>query len=135
MTNQTPGVRNVMQCDGLRAESCHNHGAGHELLAIQARVIAATPSKWRDGIVQQVTHDGWIAVTLLESASNTTQVSSAQDINTAQVDATEATVWLWNHADRVDVLPVGTPVAVHSIYHALAIGREHVNVLVATPLD
>lgn len=124
MTNQTPGVRNVMQCDGLHSDTCHNHGAGHELLAIQARVIAATPSKWRDGIVQQVTRDGWIAVTLLES-----------ETNTAQVDATEATVWLWNHADRVDVLPVGTPVAVHSIYHALAIGREHVNVLVATPLS
>lgn len=121
MTNQTPGVRNVMQCDGLSADTCHNHGAGHELLAIQARVVAATPSKWRDGIVRQVSRDGWIAVALLDDA--------------AQVDAPEATVWLWNHADRVNALPVGTPVAVHSIYHALAIGREHVNVLVATPLD
>ncbi|MET0989615.1 MAG: hypothetical protein ABWY54_03115 [Glaciihabitans sp.] len=115
MTNLTPGVRNVMQCDGLPTGACHNHGAGHELLTLQARVIAATPSKWRDGIVQQVTADGWVAISL--------------------VDDTASTAWVWNHTNRVETLPVGTPVAVHSVYHALAIGREHVNVLVATPLD
>jgi hypothetical protein len=114
MTNLTPGVQNVMQCDGLHLDGCASQAAGHELLPLQARVLAATPSQWRDGVVRGVTADGWIAIAPLDGAD---------------------TVWVWNHTDRVASLPLGTPVAVHGVYHALAIGRQHVNVLVATPLD
>ncbi|PRY68994.1 hypothetical protein B0I08_103200 [Glaciihabitans tibetensis] len=117
MTNLTPGVRNVMHCDAFPGETCLGHGAGHELLPLQERVIAATPSKWRDGLVQSVSAEGWIAVDLLD----------------APLDGSTATVWAWNHTDRVATLPIGSPVAVHAVYHALAIGPERVNVLIALP--
>jgi hypothetical protein len=124
MTNLTPGVRNVMHCDILPGETCLEHGDGHELLPLQERVIAATPSKWRDGIVRSVSAAGWIAVDLLDAPSD----DSAQG-------ASAQTIWLWNHTNRVATLPTGSPVAVHAIYHALAIGTNHVNVLVAATVE
>jgi hypothetical protein len=118
MTNLTPGVRNVMHCATLPGETCLGHEDGHELLPLQERVIAATPSKWRDGIVRSVSAEGWIAVDLLD----------------APADGSAQTLWLWNHTNRVATLPTGSPVAVHAIYHALAIGPNRVNVLVAAPV-
>lgn len=117
MTNLTPGVRNVMLCqsdsDLGTASACTHGGAGHATLAIQERVTAATPSKWRDGIVRDVSTGGWIAIDLIESGE---------------------TEWVWNHADRTKSLPVGQPVSLHALYHVLALGDEHVNVLVAAQL-
>jgi hypothetical protein len=113
MTNLTPGVRNVMQCDAS-SESCASHGAGHTILALQERVTAATPSKWRDALVQSASSNGWIELRLIESGETT---------------------WVWNHTDRSATLPVGTPVSLHGLYHALAVGRERINVLVAVSLD
>jgi len=110
MTNLTPGVRNAMQCDGISGSSCEGHGAGHELLALQARVTAATPSKWRDALVHSVSSDGWIALDIVETGETT---------------------WTWNHRDLTGTLTVGTPVALHGIYHTLAVGTERLNVLVA----
>ena len=129
MTNLTPGVRNVMHCDTLPGETCLGHGDGHELLPLQERVIAATPSKWRDGIVRSVSAAGWIAVELLDAPTDGTPTVGSASSESAQ------TLWLWNHTDRVATLPVGSPVAVHAIYHALAIGTNRVNVLVAAPVD
>ena len=77
---------------------------------IQQRVSAATPSKWRDAIVTAVTHTGWVAITTLDD---------------------HATVWVWNHADLGSSASVGDPVALHGVYHVLAIGAERVNVLLA----
>jgi hypothetical protein len=114
MTNLTPGVRNVMQCDRATTDSCDGHGAGHALLPLQERVTAATPSKWRDATVRSVSADGWIALDVLDSA-----------------DA----VWAWHHADLTSSIPVGTPVALHGIYHTLAVGRARHNVLIAAPID
>ena len=120
MTNLTPGVRSVMQCDNSTGDSCSSHGAGHTLLALQERVTAATPSKWRDALVRSASSNGWIELGLLDSAPG------------GDVDET---VWVWNHIDRTHSLPAGTPVSLHGLYHALAIGRERVNVLVAISLD
>jgi hypothetical protein len=138
MTNLTPGVRNVMHCDILPGETCLGHGDGHELLPLQERVIAATPSKWRDAIVRSVSAEGWIAVDLIDPPADcAAQPDPAQPVSaqpvTTQHEGTR-TLWLWNHTDRVATLPVGTPVAVHAIYHALAIGTNRVNVLIAAPV-
>jgi len=114
MTNLTPGVRNAMQCDGIDGSSCEGHGAGHEILALQARVTAATPSKWRDALVVSVSTDGWIALGIVETGETT---------------------WAWNHRDLTEIITVGTPVALHGIYHTLAVGAERLNVLVASPID
>jgi len=110
MQNLTPGVRGVMRC-GDAAGSCLNQGAGHAMHALQERVASATPSKWRDGLISHVTAGGWIGVELLESGT---------------------TEWLWNHADLTASVTVGQPVAVHAVYHTLAVGRERFNVLVAS---
>jgi hypothetical protein len=110
MTYLTPGVHNVMTCDASSGEGCSSHGAGHAVLALQERVTAATPSKWRDAVVHSAAANGWIELGLVESGE---------------------TAWVWNHVDRSASLASGTPVALHGLYHALAIGRERVNVLVA----
>lgn len=111
MKNLTPGVQDVMQCARAAGESCLNHGAGHAMHALQERVTSATPSKWRDGFISHVSAGGWIGVELLETGE---------------------TAWLWNHADLTASVTVGQPVAVHALYHALAVGRERINVLVAS---
>ncbi|MEO6201248.1 MAG: hypothetical protein ABIX44_08805 [Cryobacterium sp.] len=111
MKNLTPGVRDVMQCTSAPGESCLHPGAGHAMHALQERVTAATPSKWQDGFISHVSAGGWIGVDLLE---------------------TGATLWLWNHADLTASVTIGQPVAVHALYHALAVGAGRVNVLVAS---
>lgn len=117
MTNLTPGVRQVMQCDSSAGESCLSHGAGHAGNDLQNRVTAATPSKWRDGFVSHLGTDGWIGVELLGAENQNVE-----------------TLWLWNHRDLGSALSIGEPVAVHALYHALAVGQERFNVLV-TSLD
>ena len=99
-----------MACDASSGEGCSSHGAGHAVLALQERVTAATPSKWRDALVRSASANGWIELSLVESGEST---------------------WVWNHVDRSAALAVGTPVSLNGLYHALAIGRERVNVLVA----
>jgi hypothetical protein len=134
MTNLTPGVRSVMHCDTLPGETCLGHGDGHELLPLQERVIAATPSKWRDGIVRSVSAEGWIAVDLLDAPTDGSAHAEPATATATATAESPQTLWLWNHTNRVATLPVGSPVAVHAIYHALAIGTNRVNVLVAAPV-
>lgn len=122
MTNLTPGVRQVMQCDSSASESCLSHGAGHAGNDLQNRVTAATPSKWRDGFVSHLGTDGWIGVELLGVEAQSAETQSVE------------TLWLWNHSDLGSALSIGEPVAVHALYHALAVGQERFNVLV-TSLD
>jgi hypothetical protein len=113
MTNLTPGVHEVMQCERAPGDSCLSRSAGHAMHALQERVTSATPSRWRDGIVSHVTAGGWIGIDLLETGE---------------------TVWVWNHADRTASVAAGQPVALHALYHALAIGQERINVLVTEVL-
>jgi hypothetical protein len=99
-----------MQCDNAPGESCLHRAAGHAMHALQERVTAATPGKWRDGLVSHVSAGGWIGIDLLDTVE---------------------TEWVWNHADLTASVGVGQPVAVHAVHHALAVGRDRINVLVA----
>jgi hypothetical protein len=127
MTNLTPEVaaqmllnnavllKNAAQCEHGHGEPCASRAPGHSLSALQERVASATPSKWRDGLVGQVSTGGWIRIDLVEPN---------------QAGQNEA-VWVWSHADLTASVTLGLPVAVHALYHALAVGRERFNVLVA----
>ena len=111
MSSLKPGVEQVMQCSSASGGACDKTGPGHSLPLLQQRIAAATPSKWRDGIVSSVS-GGWIGV--------------------AFVDSGEA-AWVWSH-NVPDGLAVGQPVALHSLYSTLALGSERVSVLVAAAL-
>lgn len=108
MSNLKPGVEQVMQCSSAVGETCDKSGPGHVLRPIQERIAAATPSKWRDGIVTSLS-DGWLGVTFV---------------------ASEETAWVWTHEIPAG-LAAGEPVALHSLYSTLAFGRERLSVLVA----
>ena len=112
-----------MQCESSASDSCLSHGAGHAGNDLQNRVTAATPSKWRDGFVSHLGTDGWIGVELFGAS-----LESGTD------EQSVATLWLWNHRDLSSALSIGEPVAVHALYHALAVGSERFNVVV-TSLD
>ena len=123
MSNIKPGAQDVMQCADAFHESCSATAAGHAISALQERVAAATPRKWRDGVVSSVTSDGWIGIELLASGE---------------------TAWVWNHsaaaigaatigAERA--ISVGQPVALHALYNVLALGSERISVLVAAAID
>lgn len=83
---------------------CATAGAGHNVLAVQQIVAAASPSAWRDGIVTAV------------SGRNITIV----DI----YDGTEVTLW---HHDAL-ALAIGEPVASHSAAGLLAAAGRELNV-------
>ena len=121
MTNPTPGVQHAMQCSTADSESCSSRGAGHELLPLQGRVAAATPSRWRDAIVTHVTAGGWLGLAIV----------GRSDAQLGQVAVASETAWVWNHAGFASSVSVGEPVALHELYNTLALGSERVNVLVA----
>lgn len=116
MSSLTPQVQNPMLCTSAHGDQCSAHGAGHALSAMHGRLASATPSKWRDGVAGDTSVDGWIPIALLEPDA-----------------AGDSIVWVWNHA-RGLVTP-GEPVALHSVYGALAVGAARFNVLVAASLD
>jgi hypothetical protein len=129
MTNLTPGVRQVMQCENT-GDTCLSHGAGHAGNDLQNRVTAATPSKWRDGFISHLGSGGWIGIELFESVDS---AAAAAGANADAVDSQASeTLWLWNHTDLRSTLTLGEPVAVHALYHSLAAGSERFNVLVAS---
>lgn len=109
----------TQQCNHTGADTCANRGPGHELQPVQARVAAATSSKWVDGIVTAVSADGWIGVRLF---------GHAETLGASGPDA-ESTEWVWNHADLTGRLATGSPVAVHSLYNVLASGRSRISVV------
>ena len=113
MTKLTPPVTDAMLCRRSEAECCMSPAAGHVVSAIRERVTAATPSKWRDGIVVHAPSSrgiggSWIGIGLLDSPD---------------------TVWLWNHANFDKAVSIGLPVALHELYDTLAIGATRVSVL------
>ena len=117
--NRTPGAIDAMHCDTARGGNCDSHAAGHAMLSLQERVTAATPSKWRDGIVRAVLADGWIGINVFEPTQTRRGISEP-----------DATVWVWHHGGNTDLVQAGEPVALHGLYHVLAIGRARLNVLV-----
>ncbi|MCU1584378.1 MAG: hypothetical protein JWM49_934 [Microbacteriaceae bacterium] len=115
MSNLTPQVQVAMLCSHSDEDSCVLTEAGHTVSAIRLVVSAATPSKWRDGIVTRVSGDsGWLRVDLLEPSA----------------DGEAGTVWVWNHSDLSTLLRTGEPVALHALYGILAVGAERFSVLV-----
>ncbi len=113
MSSLRPGVHDVLRCSSASG-NCDRTSPGHALRPIQVRVAAATPGKWRDGVVTPVSVNGWTGIQLVDSGR---------------------TVWVWHHADLSLSAPAGTPVALHALYDTLAIGSERINVLVAATLS
>ncbi|MET1052219.1 MAG: hypothetical protein ABWX65_06240 [Mycetocola sp.] len=111
MSHLKPGVEQVMQCSSADGALCEKSGPGHRLRPIQERIAAATPSKWRDGIVTSVA-GGWLAIACIDSGETT---------------------WVWTH-DVPAGLTAGQPVALHALYSTLASGRDRISVLVAAAL-
>ena len=110
----------TQQCNHTGGAVCANRGAGHELQLIQARVAAATPGKWVDGIVASVTAAGWIGIRLVDAPGAT---------NLLDLPDGTGTVWVWNHADLTAELATGAPVAVHALYNVLANGSSRISVI------
>lgn len=121
MSNLKPQVQHSMQCTA--GESCSRRAPGHGISPMQLLASGATPSKWRDALVSQVDADGWIAVELFDVTAD-----GRADAATPE----SGTVWLWSHA--APALDLGTPVALHALYGALAVGSERISVVVAGAL-
>ncbi|MGY4858842.1 hypothetical protein [Cryobacterium sp. AP23] len=110
----------TQQCNHTGDAVCANRGAGHALQPIQARVAAATPGKWVDGIIASVSADGWVGIRLLGAPGATDLLDLPDDTET---------VWVWNHTDLTARLGTGQPVAVHALYNVLASGRDRISVI------
>ena len=113
MSNLTPPGTDTMLCRRSGGACCTSSAVGHVVSAIRERVTAATPGKWRDGIVRYAPSarggsGSWIGIDLLDSPG---------------------TVWLWNHADLSTAAFIGEPVSLHELYDTLAIGATRVSVL------
>lgn len=108
MSSLKPGVEQIMQCSSASDGTCDKAGPGHALRPLQERIAAATPSKWRDGIVTSVA-GGWIGVALVDSGD---------------------VAWAWAHHTPAGLAP-GEPVALHALYSTLAFGSERLSVIVA----
>ena len=102
-------VRERETCMCIHGANCSSYAPGHGLHLIQARLVSATPSEWVDAIVEQTdAATGDILVRMIDNGSAVT---------------------LWNGAGAAAAVSVGTPVALHSRYHVLAIGAVRFNVL------
>jgi len=88
-------------------ESCESIGEGHALSFMQRRLASSTPTKWRDALVTGVTGDGRVSVMTVDDG---------------------LVITLWHHAGATQFVAQGDPVAVHSIYHVLAVGSTWLNV-------
>jgi hypothetical protein len=114
MTEHTPSATRTVECQCAMGDECSVFAPGHKLPLIQHRVAAATASKWRDAIVEDIAADGWIQLITLDDNSR---------------------VSAWHHADLTQAISVGHPVAIHSLYHVLAVGRSWLNVDVTAPVS
>lgn len=100
--------RAACMCD--HGDVCSSFAPGHALHLIQARLASATPSAWVDGIVERAdAATGELRVRTLDGAAHT----------------------IWNASGAALEAPVGTPVALHTNYHVLAVGRVRFNVAAA----
>jgi len=100
-------VRGMRGCE--THEGCTSDRPGHGLNLVQARLVHATPTKWVDALVVEVTPDGFVTV----------------------ADLVGGVRRLWHHAPLGDVLAAGEPVAVHSVYGVLAHAADRFSVAIA----
>ncbi|MFK4761801.1 hypothetical protein ACI3KS_12770 [Microbacterium sp. ZW T5_45] len=97
--------RSACMCD--HGDVCSSYAPGHALHLIQARMASATPSEWVDAIVSQAD-------------------AVAGRLVVVTLDGTEHA--LWSASGAALEAPVGAPVAVHTRYGVLAVGRTRFNV-------
>jgi hypothetical protein len=107
MDSTAPSVRPIevtacMCADGV----CTSSRAGHTMLTIQERVAAASPSGWRDALVDR-SERGWVELVLLDG---------------------DVRVWVWSH--QAGVLRSGTPVALHRAAGIVSVPGGDVSVLI-----
>lgn len=86
---------------------CRSYWSGHNMHFIHARHLGETPWGWRDGLVEAMDEDGWVAVRYLVGG----------DVGPG--GGPSATVRVWHHSPLADLLDVGHPVRVHERYCAL----------------
>lgn len=103
-------VRERVACMCDHGDVCSSFAPGHALHLIQARMASATPRGWVDAIV-----------TRADAASGTVLVRT--------LDGDEHS--LWNAGAAALEATPGTPVAVHTAYGVLAVGRVQYNVQVS----
>ena len=107
-TRQMPfEVRERVACMCSHGGACSSFAPGHALHLIQARIASATPSEWVDAIV-------------------TARDAATGDVRLLALDGTAYEAWNAGGA-ALEVAP-GTPVALHTRYGVLAVGRAHYNV-------
>ena len=103
-------VRERVACMCDHGDVCSSFAPGHALHLIQARMASATPRGWVDAIV-----------TRADAASGTVLVRT--------LDGDEHS--LWNAGAAALEATAGTPIAVHTAYGVLAVGRVQYNVQVS----
>ncbi|RKN69393.1 hypothetical protein D7252_01980 [Microbacterium sp. CGR2] len=88
-------------------DRCSSFAPGHALHLIQARIAAATPAEWVDGIVESADAvSGDLVVRGLDGRAHA----------------------LWNGSGAALEAPTGSPVALHLRYGVLSVGRTQFNV-------
>ena len=108
MDSTAESVRPIEVTACMCAEgACTSGRAGHAVLPIQERVAAASPSAWRDALVDRTDARGWVELVLLES---------------------ERRVWVWSH--QPGAIRSGTPVALHRAAGIVSIPGGNASVLV-----
>ena len=100
-------VRERSACMCSQGEVCSSFASGHALHLIQARIASATPAGWIDAIVEQA--DAVTGDLLVRTLDGETHA-------------------LWNGSGAALEAAPGTPVALHSRYGVLAVGRAQFNV-------
>lgn len=101
-------VRTAAECMCHSGGPCTSYDPGHALHLIQARLVAATPTEWVDGIVTATDPErGTVTVRAWDAPTETVYFSAGGAASAAAP---------------------GAPVAVHARYHVLAIGRTRFNV-------
>ena len=91
MDSTAESVRPIEVTACMCAEgACTSGRAGHTVLPIQERVAAASPTGWRDAIVDRTDARGWVELVLLDD---------------------DRRIWVWSHSSRA--IRSGTPLALH----------------------
>jgi hypothetical protein len=88
-------------------QACDQLDVGHALSFMQRRLASVTSTKWHDAIVDEVSDGGQIRLTTI---------------------ANNEQILLWHHSHVGHAVKVGDPVALHEIYHVLAVGSTWFNV-------
>lgn len=100
-------VRQRAACMCDHGDVCSSYAPGHALHLIQARMASATPLGWADAIVE-----------VADAASGVLR------LRTLDGDVLS----IWSAGGAALEAPVGTPVALHTAYDVLAVGRVLYNV-------